>query len=233
MMGLDDAFGSEDAVAESDQAFLDGEVGVVGRRRDDAAAAFGELVEGVMGVPGAPFVFLAGSAADADVDAEPGIFVGEVLVGRGDVEAHGAAGIDAAAGDQLGRQIVGAATIIADNGAGAAFQLQHDVASAADFVILGITTPAGAAGLGLAGDDAVDEVDVDVGVASRGLHAVKPLSGLQTFGDETDGDGAFLEAVDFASGSTDFPDDSAVKGAWAAIEMKMIKAHEITSKNKI
>ncbi len=102
MGGSDDAFGGEDVFAEEDQAVIDGEAGIVGGRRNNAAAVFGELVDGLMGVPGTPFVFLAGSAADADVDAEPGTF-GRVLIGWCNVKAHGAAGIDAAIGDQLRR----------------------------------------------------------------------------------------------------------------------------------
>ncbi len=115
--------------------------------------------------------------------------------------------------------------MIADDGAGAAFQLQHDIAGATDFAILWITTPAGAAGLGLAGDDAVDEVDVDIGVAGAGFDLAQPFDSIWMFGNEADGDSAFFKVADLAGGGTDFLDDDVVERVSRAGDAKILIGH--------
>ncbi len=136
-----------------------------------------------------------------------------LILGRIEIEAHSSASADATVGFALFRHVVGAAAVAVDHGVGASLQLQHGVAGTGDFVALGVAAPTGGAGFWTAGNDAVDQVDVDVRVVIDAVDIVsaEPAGDGRGFANIAESDSTLVEVGDLAGGIADGPDEMVVE----------------------
>ena len=145
------------------------------------------------------------------------------ILGRIEIEAHSSASADATVGLALFRHVVGVAAVAVDHGVGASLQLQHGVAGTGDFVALGVAAPTSGAGFRAAGDDAVDQVDVDVRVVidAADIVSAEPAGDGRGFADIAEGDSTLVEVGDLAGGVADGLDDGVVE----LLEIKLHARH--------